>query len=335
MELSENAKVVLLLCCPFQARDEAEEKSQVLSTAQWHELARCLEQNRLEPQALLYFTQAELQELLRATQLEKEADKIYQLLQTGGNLGFHLESLNNKGIDVLTIVDEKYPEKLKARLQNQAPPFLFYAGDPDLLGQPGIAVVGSRQIDEEVAQIAQKLGEICGIKGKVLYSGGAKGVDQTSMQAALKAMDGYAVGVLAHPLTEVIRTVEYRQAIVQKRLCLVTPFMPDKGFQIWKAMARNQIIYALADYAVVIQSEENKGGTWAGAQKNLKQRWVPLFVVERGEQTPTGNQKLIQSGGIPLPYPFPFDPKTMWDWFAEQSRQKWEKGSASQQRRLF
>lgn len=327
MELSEDAKVVLLLCCPFQARDEAEEKSKVLSTKQWHELSQCLEQRHIQPQELLNFTEAQLREVLSAHKLNSEAQKIYGLLHSGVDLGFHLEKLSNKGIDVLTIVDKMYPTKLKKRLENQAPPFLFYVGDLALLGQEGIAIVGSRSIDEEVKKIAQDLGEFCGIAGTVLYSGGAKGVDQTSMQAALKAMDGYVVGVLAHPLTEVVRTVEYRQAIVKKRMCLVTPFMPDKGFQIWKAMARNKIVYALADYAVVIQSDHKKGGTWAGAMENLEKRWVPLFVIDLGEKTPKGNRELIDKRGIPLPYPFPFAPKTMMKWFEENSRNKREEGT--------
>lgn len=329
MELSEDAKVVLLLCCPFQARSEAEEKNQVLSTKQWHELSQCLEQRHIQPQELLNFTEAQLREVLSAHKLNSEAQKIYGLLRSGVDLGFHLEKLSNKGIDVLTIEDKKYPTKLKDRLQNQAPPFLFYAGNLELLGDPGIAIVGSRSIGEEVTKIAQELGEICGIAGKVLYSGGAKGVDQTSMQAALEAVDGYAVGVLAHPLTEVVRTIEYRQAIVKKRMCLVTPFMPDKGFQIWKAMARNKIIYALADYAVVIQSDFEKGGTWAGAKENLEKRWVPLFVIDLSEKTPKGNLALIHKGGIPLPYPFLFAPKTMMEWFEENSRHKREEDTAS------
>ncbi len=138
------------------------------------------------------------------------------------------------------------------------------------------------------------------------------------MKAALEGVDGYTVGVLAHPLTEVMRTVEYRRAIEKKRMCLATPFLPEKGFQVWKAMYRNAIIYALADVAVVIQSDLNKGGTWAGAKENLKKRWVPLFVVDWGAQTPAGNRELIKQGGINLPHPYPFDGKSIKEWFQQR-----------------
>ncbi|MFN3309262.1 MAG: DNA-processing protein DprA, partial [Anaerolineales bacterium] len=291
MELSENAKVVLLLCCPFQAQNAEEEKQQVLSAKQWHQLYSWLEQNCYKPQDLLNFTPPQLQGLnIEERKAKTEGspsigigEKIIRLLQGGGTLGFLLEGLSIRGIQVVTIVDQEYPSRLRERLKDKAPPFLFYAGDLDLLGQPGIAVVGSRNIDDATMHIAAELGDLCGQAGLVLYSGGARGIDQTSMRAALKAQDGYVVGILAHPLSEVIRNVEYRQAINRKRLCLATPFVPEKGFQTWKAMARNKIIYALADYAVVIQSDSEKGGTWAGAVENSENRWVPLFVLDRGD----------------------------------------------------
>ncbi|RCK77145.1 MAG: putative DNA processing chain A [Anaerolineae bacterium] len=318
MQLSENAKVVLMLCCPFQAKSEEEEKNQVLSPGEWHSFAHLLKQRSLEPEDLLSLNYPQLEGLLEGDPLMKKVGAIHSLLRSGGTLSFHLESLGNRGIQVVTLVDDDYPERLRKRLGNQAPPFLFYAGDKALLGQPGIAVVGSRQIDQRVLQITRELGEICGQAGLVVYSGGAKGVDETCMKAALEGVDGYTVGVLAHPLTEVMRTVEYRRAIEKKRMCLATPFLPEKGFQVWKAMYRNAIIYALADVAVVIQSDLNKGGTWAGAKENLKKRWVPLFVVDWGAQTPAGNRELIKQGGINLPHPYPFDGKSIKEWFQQR-----------------
>ncbi len=318
MELSENAKVVLLLCYSFQANNDVDEKNRVLSPKEWHLVADLLRRHSTEPQALLNYSKPQLQELFKGTNLTTSVDEIHNLLKRGGTLSLPLENLITKGIKVLTIVDADYPERLKERLGNQAPPFLFYAGDRELLGQPGIAVVGSRHIDQEVLQNTQEFGEICGQAGLVVYSGGAKGVDETCMKAALSAVEGYAVGILAHPLTSVIRTVEYRKAIGKNRLCLATPFNPDKGFQVWKAMYRNAIIYALADYAVVIQSDLEKGGTWAGAKQNLDKGWVPLFVIDRGEKTPAGNQKLIELGGIPLPYPYPFDHRSIRNWLEQR-----------------
>ena len=49
---------------------------------------------------------------------------------------------------------------------------------------------------------------------------------------------------------------------------------------------------------VVVRSDLNKGGTWAGATESLKHRWTRTYVWDN-RQYP-GNQKLIELGAIPL-----------------------------------
>ena len=45
-------------------------------------------------------------------------------------------------------------------------------------------------------------------------------------------------------------------------------------------MGRNRLIYTLADYAIIVASDAETGGTWAGATETLKNGWVPIFVLE-------------------------------------------------------
>ena len=49
------------------------------------------------------------------------------------------------------------------------------------------------------------------------------------------------------------------------RLVFISPYDPAAGFSVRHAMQRNKIIYALADAALVVASDFEKGGTWAGA----------------------------------------------------------------------
>ena len=63
-------------------------------------------------------------------------------------------------------------------------------------------------------------------------------------------------------------------------------------------MARNKYIYCLADYGLVVRSDEGKGGTWSGAIDNLKKQWVPLFV--KSESDASGNAALIAQGASAL-----------------------------------
>src|SRR5262249_34175486 len=106
--------------------------------------------------------------------------------------------------------------------------------------------------------------------------------------------------VLADSLDRLARGAENRRFVADGRLTLVSPFHPGAGFQVGNAMARNKLIYCLADVAVVIASSQRMGGTWHGATENLRHGWVPLYV-RAGEGTPDGNRALIGEGGIALP----------------------------------
>src|SRR5207237_259954 len=71
---------------------------------------------------------------------------------------------------------------------------------------------------------------------------------------------------------------DFRGAIEAGRLTLMSPYDPDSRFTVWNAMDRNKDVYALSDCGIVVSSDFDKGGTWAGAVENLGADWVPLFV---------------------------------------------------------
>jgi len=62
-------------------------------------------------------------------------------------------------------------------------------------------------------------------------------------------------------------------------------------------------IYAFADAGLVVTSDFNKGGTWAGAIEQLERlHLVPVFVCN-GPESGEGSAALIDRGGIPWPEP--------------------------------
>jgi predicted Rossmann fold nucleotide-binding protein DprA/Smf involved in DNA uptake len=144
---------------------------------------------------------------------------------------------------------------------------------------------------------------------------GAKGVDTLSMESALEAR-GSAVGVLADSLEKAVRSRE--TALRRGDLCLVTPYSPNAGFSVGAAMGRNRLIYCLADYAIVVASDAETGGTWAGATETLKNGWLPVFVLEHA-QMPDGNKLLLQKGGLSFPHPFKESPLKLPEWLGEKA----------------
>jgi predicted Rossmann fold nucleotide-binding protein DprA/Smf involved in DNA uptake len=68
-------------------------------------------------------------------------------------------------------------------------------------------------------------------------------------------------------------------------------------------MQRNKLVYALADAALVVNADLDRGGTWAGATEQLdKLRLVPVYVRSTGEPAP-GLEALQRRGALPWPDP--------------------------------
>lgn len=96
---------------------------------------------------------------------------------------------------------------------------------------------------------------------------------------------------------------EHRNLLIEGRLVLISPYDPSAGFNVGHAMQRNKLIYALADAALVVSSDFEKGGTWAGAVEQLeKLHFVPVYVRSTGEMG-KGLAALRRKGALPWSNP--------------------------------
>ena len=177
---------------------------------------------------------------------------------------------------------------------------LFGIGERSLLKGGGIAIVGSRNVDSEGEAFAREVGGLCAFNNMPVVSGGARGVDQTAMRAALDA-NGTVIGVLSDNLLGNSTERIARNAIADGCLLLISPYHPRARFTVGTAMARNKLLYAMADYGLVVSAEFNKGGTWEGAKEELKcDNPLPVFV-RVSDGTSVGNKKLLDLGAIEWP----------------------------------
>ena len=289
MSLSENSQAILLLTAHFTVRRK--ESVKPLTTKEWGRFAAWLKDRQLNPCSI---NTENLNELLTGW-VDKSitADRLDALIRRGNALALAVEKWQRAGLWIMTRSDPDYPKLLKQRLKSTSPPVLFGYGNRDSLNRGGLAVVGSRKANFQDLEFSRAIGAKAASKGIQVISGGAKGVDESAMIEALKS-GGTVIGVVAESLMKATRSLKYRQYLTDDRLVLVSPFNPEAGFSVAHAMDRNKLIYCLSDVGFVVQSE-TKGGTWSGANENLRQRWVPLWVrrtVEKG----SGNEKITEAG---------------------------------------
>jgi len=170
-------------------------------------------------------------------------------------------------------------------------------GDRSLLRGGGVAIIGSRNVDSDGEAFTRKTAETCAYNNIPVISGGARGVDQIAMTAALDS-GGITIGVLAENLLKKSLERNARKAISDDQLLLISPYHPNARFTVGTAMGRNKLIYAMADYGLVVSAEHKKGGTWAGATEELKrENALPIFI-RSGKNIPTGNKELLELGAI-------------------------------------
>lgn len=296
--LSPNTQAILLLTAPLIAgrRDSLQE---LLKPGEYKRLARFLRDKQREPAHLLA---PDAHALLEECRQIVDSDRLKSLLDRGFLLSQAVERWQSRAIWVVSRADAEYPKRLKTRLKEDAPPVLYGCGAAALLDRGGLAVVGSRDAADTLIEYTVGIGQLAARARRTVISGGARGIDQAAMRGALET-GGQVAGVLADSLERAALNREYRNFLMSGQLVLVSPYDPAAGFNVGNAMQRNKLIYALADAALVVNSDYEKGGTWAGAVEQLeKLHLVPIYVRSSGE-TAKGLQALLQKGAWPWPEP--------------------------------
>lgn len=307
VELSSNTKAILLLTAPLLV-GRGKGSSRPLSVSEYDKLeCRLRDDYSLQPADLL---RPGADDLLHECRHGLNSARIRQLLGRGFLLTQVLEHWQARSVWVISRLDKDYPSRFLKRLGRLAPPVLYGCGDKSLLGNGGLAVVGSRKVGNGLKEYAKRIGRLAAVVQCTVISGGARGVDQAAMHGALTE-GGTVVGVLADSLERAAMDRGNREALMSDRLVLISPYDPRAGFNVGNAMQRNKLIYGLADAGLIVESDYSKGGTWAGAVEQLeKLRCVPIYARIDGEIS-KGISELQRKGARCWP-----DPETVDDFRA-------------------
>ena len=250
--LSPNTQAILLLTAPLIV-GRGVQSSDLLSPAEYKRLASHLHQIQKQPADLLT---AESTEIIRLCRQVADESRLQRLLARGFLLSQVVERWQTRAIWVISRADPEYPRRLKTRLRADAPAVLYGCGDISLLETGGLAVVGSRKIDDALVDYTMFIGQLAARANRTLISGGAKGVDLAAMRGALQS-GGKVIGVLAEHLERTAMNREERNSLRDGNLVLVSAYDPNAGFNVGHAMQRNKLIYALADTSLVVNQDSH------------------------------------------------------------------------------
>lgn len=296
-ELSPDTQAILLLTAPLTV-GRGPVDPPPLTDRDYNRLAGGLRERGRHPADLM----DGVREALGDDAHGMDRERLERLLGRGFLLAQAVERWRARAIWVVSRADAGYPRRLRERLGERAPPVLYGCGERKVLDGGGLAVVGSRNAGDDMLACAAGAGRLAAAARRAVISGGARGVDRAAMNGALED-GGRAVGILADGLERAAMRRADRDALMDGRLVLVSACDPAARFQAWRAMRRNALIYALADAALVVQSDRGKGGTWAGATEQIDRTGGEGVYVREPGAADEGLKGLLARGARTWPGP--------------------------------
>lgn len=232
---------------------------------------------------------------------EKEIIDLLKVKSEIPNNSFLAESLFNQGYEILPIISPEYSKTLKTNLKTQySPAVLYIKGNKQILSEKSIAIVGSRNAGELSLQFTDNIAKLASREYKAVVSGFAKGVDKQALDSAIK-YKGHSIIVLPQGiLTFSSGFKTYYRQIVDGDVLVLSTFFPKTPWRTDLAMARNPIIYGLANEIYVAESS-GKGGTWSGVADGLRKKRI-IYVRQPEISEQNANLLLIQKGAIPVDF---------------------------------
>ena len=285
-----------MVLCSTLGYKATDDKSAVkpLTAAAYNKLEARLEAAGFTPSVFLTEKLSDISARLGLS--DEEVRHIEKLMLRSDKLGEELDRLAEKKIYVTGRTQDNYPTKLKRAMGKNAPIIFFYCGEMRLLDGETVAIIGSREADEQETEYAAKHARISAQNNRVVVSGGAKGIDSIAKESALHAGGKVVTFVSDDMVGYISKNAEH---ILWDKMLVLSAFHPEAAFKGYNALERNKFIYASSDYAVVVSSGDGTGGSYKGALDCLKNKYCPLYI-KNDEQTPAGNKKLIEQGGLSL-----------------------------------
>jgi DNA processing protein len=246
-------------------------------------------------EALVRASKAELLELGFSANLASSLAKAAPL---SGELTESLERwLQQPQHRLLSLDDPQYPPQLMQL--DDPPPLLYVVGDPQLLGYPQLALVGSRNASAQGLIDAQRFARQLSEAGLVPTSGLALGIDGAAHRGALEGL-GLTVAVLGTGIDRIYpaRHRQLAQQIVDQGGALVSELPLGTAALAHNFPKRNRIISGLSLGVLVIEAALQSGSLISARLAAEQGREVFALPGSIHNPVSRGCHQLIRQGAV-------------------------------------
>lgn len=224
---------------------------------------------------------------------EEEAYRIFTLLNRSVQLSYSVENYLLQGIEVVTYYNDDYPQRVRRKMEELAPPVFYRRGNAELLAKPMLAIVGISGVKTtpEVRDAVETLVRNAIRMGYTILTGGELGVSKVAMNFAME-YGGTVVEVLGGDMNQHVAEEGIADLLNENRAAVISLEHPDALFTVAHAISRNKMLFSLAEAAVVFNTDGKRGEL--DALKNRYCDWIYAWIGD------PNNHTLISRGAIPI-----------------------------------
>lgn len=219
------------------------------------------------------------------------------------------------GIGVVSLGSADYPEDLAEDIE--PPVVLFRRGDHRRLGNPRVAVVGTRRATGYGIAVARALGRDLTEAGVSVVSGLAIGIDAAAHRGAVDALEAesdstldvgsdrcqHRAGPLAVVGANLVDVCPRRNHELARRVAdlgvIYSEVPPGVRSAPWRFPVRNRLLAAMCDAVVVVESAGNGGSMHTVREALDRDRSVFAVPGPVGVSSSEGPNQLLRDGAAP------------------------------------
>ena len=207
------------------------------------------------------------------------------------------KQLQSHNVDLIQQQNKRFPDSLK-NLPRKRSPYLLYSQGEKLDFKKCVAIVGTRNCSSKGDVFARKLSGKLAKDGFLIVSGLARGIDRSAHIGAIEA-GGKTIAVVAW-LPEIYPAEHNALAEdIKKSGCIISEHFLESKKSKYLFIKRNQIISALSDFVIVVESGPTGGANYAVDYAHKLSKTV-IAIKPKSENTEfnDGFKKLVANGAI-------------------------------------
>jgi len=203
-----------------------------------------------------------------------------------------IRQCKKENAEIICFDDANYPKLLKEI--STAPLVLYCKGDKNVLSQKCVAIVGTREPNDNGVKDTKMLSAGLAKTGLVIVSGLARGVDTFAHDSAVET-GGKTVAVMATGINKIhpIQNIGLAKKIANGGGILITEQPPDEMPFAPNFVQRNRIISGVCECTIIVSAPEKSGALITGDFAERHGRKVLVVPGTISDEKYKGSNKLL------------------------------------------